>query len=139
MNSHKLTFGTPFPLGTLDTVTLAKCRQKLQFIVSSFKKKKKKLNREKRPSKVCKREEIMTAEEFFPLSLFPLLCWKFHPSKSYFLVTGFTLMPASLRTSSMDNHLIKYLLQKKDTIPRQNVLQCCSSDLATLYDHRITE
>ena len=49
MNSHKLTSGTPFPLGTSDTVMLAKCRQELQFIVSSFKnkQKKKKLNREK--------------------------------------------------------------------------------------------
>lgn len=36
MNLHKLTFGTPFPPGTLDTVTLTKCRQMLQFIVSSL-------------------------------------------------------------------------------------------------------
>lgn len=48
--NDKLTFGTPFPLGTLGTVMLAKCRQKLQFIVFSLKKKsqqKKKLNTEK--------------------------------------------------------------------------------------------
>lgn len=32
MNLHKLTFGTPFPLGTLDTETLTKFRQMLQFI-----------------------------------------------------------------------------------------------------------
>jgi len=64
----------------------------------------------------------MTAKESFPPSRFSLVCWKFHPSKPYFLVTGFTLMLTALKTSSMDNNLVEYLLQKEDIIPRQNIL-----------------
>lgn len=106
MNLHKLTFGSPFPLGTLDTVTLAKCREMLQFTVSSLNKKtppnkklsknvKKKVNSKKGYLEWVKAKR-MTAEEPFPLSRF-LMCWKFHPSKPYFLVNSFTLRPPPQR------------------------------------------
>lgn len=62
MNSHKLTFGTPFSLGTLDTVTYAKYREKLQFI-SLFIKKINKGELRKRPPGVHKREEVMTDDQ----------------------------------------------------------------------------
>lgn len=100
-----------------------------------IKKKKKKPGKEKvehrkSPRRVHKREEIMTAEVFFLLSHFSLVCWNFHPSKPYFLVPGFTLTPVPLKNS------IEYPLQKEDTIPKQNVLHCCSSDLMTSYGHQ---
>lgn len=74
---------------------------------------KEKAEHRKRPRRVHKREEIMTAEVFFPLSHFSLVCWNFHPSKPYFLVPGFTLTPIPLKTSFTDNNPIEYLLQKR--------------------------
>lgn len=109
MNLHKLTFGTPFPLGTLDTVTLAKCRQMLQFIVSSLNYK---MPPDKKPSKNMKERQIaktgylecvkgkrVTTEEPFPPFHF-FTCWKFHPSKPYFHVESFALMPPPQRPAA---------------------------------------
>lgn len=73
----------------------------------------------------------MTADELFSVSILScVLCagMKFHSSKPYFLVTGFTLIPIPMKTCSMNDNLIEYL-QKEDIIPRQNLPHCCSLDL----------
>lgn len=125
MNSHKLTFDTLFSPGTLDTVTYAKYRQKICFIVSLLK----------------KGEEVVSAEEFFPLPLFHAWSLQFHPRKPHFLVMGFSLMPTPPIDKLYGQHLEKKEDIFSDKIPDRYtqtslcyLLHCLSSDLATPYD-----